>query len=206
MDFSKHASDWDTESRIARAATIANEIMGSLESKHFGKAMEFGCGTGLITFALKEDITFDSVTLVDSSKGMIEVVEQKIEVSGAEHIDAICGDILDGGLAVPEALDMVYSSMVLHHIPNVAEVLGRLHGLMKTGAAIRLVDLDEEDGGFHADEVDFEGHDGFSHEMLHDIMQGIGFRDISIRTFFKGTKVKAGKEIEYSLFILSAVK
>lgn len=68
MSFNDYAKTWDTDERINRAKIIAQEISNSIE---FGKnysAMEFGCGTGLISFNLHDK--FEGITLVDSSKGM----------------------------------------------------------------------------------------------------------------------------------------
>jgi len=40
-------------------------------------ALDFGCGTGLLSFKLKD--FFKTITLTDNSEGMISVLQEKVE-------------------------------------------------------------------------------------------------------------------------------
>jgi ubiquinone/menaquinone biosynthesis C-methylase UbiE len=46
-------------------------------------AFEYGCGTGNVSFFLKEN--FDKITLADSSRGMLDVVKEKIKKDNIRH-------------------------------------------------------------------------------------------------------------------------
>ena len=53
--------------------------------------MEFGCGTGLISFNLTD--SFKNITLVDSSKNMIDILNDKIEKYNIQNMKAYKSDI-----------------------------------------------------------------------------------------------------------------
>ena len=77
MEFDIKASTWDNEKREDRARIIAEEIITAIPINKKRNALEFGCGTGLVSFNLYEK--FENITLVDISKGMIEMLNFKIE-------------------------------------------------------------------------------------------------------------------------------
>jgi len=66
MNFDDYAKTWDTDEKIDRAKIIENEISNSMGINETNSAMEFGCGTGLVSFNLYDK--FKSIALVDSSK------------------------------------------------------------------------------------------------------------------------------------------
>ena len=76
MYFDKEAQDWDNDSqKVERAEVFANEINNFIQPNKKLNALEFGCGTGLLSFKLKD--FFKTITLVDNSKGMIAVLQKK---------------------------------------------------------------------------------------------------------------------------------
>ena len=77
MNFDDVAREWDNEKRIERAKVIANKIKTTISVTESKMAMEFGCGTGLISFNLSD--VFKNITLIDNSEGMINVVNEKIK-------------------------------------------------------------------------------------------------------------------------------
>ena len=77
MSFDLRAKNWDTEDRVTRAKEISEEIIRGLNLPKEISVMEFGCGTGLVSFNYKD--IFDKITLIDSSQGMIDEVNQKIK-------------------------------------------------------------------------------------------------------------------------------
>lgn len=72
MSFDNYAKNWDTDLRINRAKIIAKEIQNVIGCKKDCTAMEFGCGTGLISFNLVN--WFKNITLIDSSKNIILII------------------------------------------------------------------------------------------------------------------------------------
>jgi len=201
MSFDEYAKHWDTDFRIKRAKTIAKEIEKVLERTENYIAMEFGCGTGLISFNLVD--RFNKLTLVDSSKGMIDIVKAKIEQYEAKNIVGIELD-LSKNETLDDRFDVIYSSMVLHHVQDIPQIINALKALMNVEGYLVIIDLNEEDGRFHNDFPDFDGHHGFNQENLKMILSDAGFADIESHTFYNDVRRSGDEAIEYSLFIMKA--
>ncbi len=78
--------------------------------------MDFGCGTGLLTLNIQPHVR--SVTGVDNSPGMIDVLERKIGDSGLDNVRVLCVDI-EKGERLAGSYDLVTSAMTLHHIRDI---------------------------------------------------------------------------------------
>lgn len=202
MFFDDYAKKWDTDRRINRAKIISEEISNSIEINKEYSAMEFGCGTGLISFNLVEK--FENITLIDSSKGMIDVVKEKIEKYEVYNMKPYAIDLFNEEII--EKFDLIYTSMVLHHIQDISGLANKFYTLLNDGGQVIIVDLDKEDGSFHKNEPGFNGHNGFDQEKLKEIFIEVGFRDAESTTFFYDEKKMEGKNIKYSLFIMKAQK
>ncbi|WP_291565876.1 MULTISPECIES: class I SAM-dependent methyltransferase [unclassified Clostridium] len=202
MNFDFEAKSWDDDKRIARAKLISGEIDKWLGDKINNNAMEFGCGTGLITFNLKNK--FKDIMMVDNSAGMIEEVNKKIKNQNVNNIRTWCGDIDE--IDEKNKYDVIYTSMTLHHIVNISKVLEKLHSLLSLEGELYIVDLVEEDGTFHSSEKGFEGHNGFNQNDLMETLKNIGFKDIRNKVFYKGIKSIEERNVDYELFIMVARK
>ncbi|QLY78447.1 class I SAM-dependent methyltransferase [Clostridium intestinale] len=202
MFFDDYAKKWDTDRRINRAKIISDEIANSIDINKGCSAMEFGCGTGLISFNLVEK--FENITLIDSSRGMIDVVKEKIEKYEVDNMKPYALDIFDEEII--ETFDVIYTSMVLHHIQDISGLANKFYALLNDGGQVIIVDLDKEDGSFHKNEPGFNGHNGFDQEKLKKIFLEAGFKAVESNTFFYDEKKIEGKNIKYSLFIMKAKK
>ncbi|WP_461615537.1 class I SAM-dependent methyltransferase [Clostridium sp. Marseille-QA1073] len=202
MNFDFEAKSWDDDKRIARAKLISGEIDKWLGDKINNNAMEFGCGTGLITFNLRNK--FKDIMMVDNSAGMIEEVNKKIKNQNVNNIRTWCGDIDE--IDDKNKYDAIYTSMTLHHIVNINKVLEKLYSLLSLEGELYIVDLVEEDGTFHSSEKGFEGHNGFNQNDLMETLKNIGFKDIKNKVFYKGSKVIEERNVDYELFIMIAKK
>ncbi len=202
-NFDKYAQTWDTGFRINRARIIAYEIIKSLDGKREYSALEFGCGTGLVSFNLYNQLK--NITLVDSSEGMIEILNSKIDKYQAFNMKAKHMDI-SGDNLLNEKYDLIYNSMVLHHIQDIPLICKHFYSLLKNNSNLCIVDLNEEDGSFHKKYPDFNGHNGFDQEKLKLVLENTGFKDIESNTFYYGKKDISGETIEYSLFLMKGYK
>lgn len=199
MNFDIEAKNWDSEERVNRAKIIAKEISKAIPiNKHYS-ALEFGCGTGLISFNLHEK--FDNITLVDTSKGMIDTLNSKINQYKLNNMTAYNLDI-NNQQELKSKYDVIYTSMALHHIVEIEIILESLYKLLNKDGYIYIVDLDEEDGTFHSEEANFTGHNGFNQQALGDLLKKIGYSEIETNIIFKDTKRIKSSEVEYSLFLM----
>jgi SAM-dependent methyltransferase len=204
MDFDKAAPEWDAvPMRSERAGIAAEGIRGRLGGIKRARAFEFGCGTGLLSFFLKDD--FDEIVLLDSSAGMIEALRRKIEDFGVGNMLPILGAIEDSAGIVGKA-DIAYSLMALHHAEELDSTLKSLYSILNSGGLLCIVDLDKDDGSFHKDEMDFRGHHGFDQRELGDRLRGLGFGDIRSAIIYQNARIVDGVERFYPLFLMSAVK
>lgn len=202
MDFNELAKEWDNDRRIKRAKVISNEIKNNLLEERNKKALEFGCGTGVISLNLKDH--FKEITLIDNSKEMINVANNKIELLNIDNIKCICCELINSNIS--EKYDVIYSSMALHHVVEIDKLIKRFNDLLNKEGKICIVDLNEDDGSFHKEEKDFNGYNGFSQEWLKNILYKNGFKNIKSYTFYKDIKEVDKEKVEYSLFIIIGEK
>ena len=113
MNFNEKAQNWDTEERMMRAHLISKEIEKAIAGETYHNALEFGCGTGLVSFNLL--LVIREMTLVDSSKEMIHIVKNKIKNCAIHNMSALELDIVKDD-QLPAQYDLIYSSLSLIHI------------------------------------------------------------------------------------------
>ena len=200
MNFDIQSITWDDERRKNRAKLIAEEISKAIQIEKQYTALEFGCGTGLISFCLNDE--FEMITLVDTSKGMIDVLNSKIKAFEIDNMKAYQIDINESDILSEDSYDVIYTSMALHHIVDTETTIKNLYKLLKLDGYLCIIDLDEEDGSFHKEEKDFNGHNGFNQNALKNVLLEIGFKEAEVNTFFKDEKLVEETKVEYSLFLM----
>lgn len=203
MNFDSRAKIWDADPmKTARAEAVAQEIGAQVALTPQMTALEYGCGTGLLSFALRAKLKH--ITLADSSRGMLAVLDEKIKSGAIANMTALRLDLACDPLP-DERFDLIHSLMTLHHIDDTDAVLRALHALLKSPGTLCLADLDSEDGSFHG--ADFSGHPGFDRETLQRQASEAGFRNIRFTTVFTIRKALAtGGEKDFPVFLMVAEK
>lgn len=204
MNFDIQSITWDDERRKNRAKLIAKEINKSIQIKKQYTALEFGCGTGLISFCLNEK--FEMITLVDTSKGMVDVLNSKIKAFEINNMKAYQMDINEKHNLPENSYDVIYTSMALHHIIDIETTIKNLYKLLKSDGYLCIIDLDEEDGSFHKEEKDFNGHNGFNQNALKNVLLETGFKEVETNTFYEDEKIVEEMKVPYSLFLMVGKK
>lgn len=197
MDFKGRAKNWDSDSMIKRSKVIANKIEEIIGDKKDNSVLDYGCATGLIGFNLCDN--FKKLTLMDSEKEMLDVVHEKIEAYKISNVFPVLKDLTKEDYNA-ETFDLIYTSMALHHIADVEDMIKKFYALLNKNGTLCIIELDKEDGSFHINEKNFNGHNGFEHEFMENLLEDAGFSNIKSETFFKGEKVYKEKLIPYSLF------
>lgn len=199
-DFDGRAEGWDDDpQRVERARRVADLIAARLPDLAGRRVLEYGCGTGLLGFALRPRA--GPVTLADSSLGMLEVLRRKIAASGLEGMRPLRLDLATEPPPA-ERYDLVCSLMALHHVPDTAGLLRALRGLLAPGGVACLADLDAEDGSFHGPGVDV--HHGFERAALAAQLQGAGFADPRFETALEVRKETASGLRVFPVFLVTA--
>ncbi len=204
MDFNEYAKHWDNDKRIQRATRIASEIRVTIHTDGTGEALDFGCGTGLISFHFLDD--FSNITLLDPSEGMLKILHDKMEAAQITTMAPVQGTISEHVNEWTEKFKVIYTSMALHHIVQIKETLSLLTTCLAPGGQFVIIDLEKEDGHFHVDEENFEGHSGFDLPALKTLLENAGLTDVHSHVFFEGYKETSNGPIPYTLFIMHAHK
>lgn len=179
-EFDEKAATWDDPGKVRRGQVVAETLRHALPVGRTTRVLEYGAGTGLTSQALADHV--GPITLAEPSAGMRAVMEDKVK-AGLLPADARIWD-LDLSTTPPpdgERVDLVVTVMTLHHIPALAPVLAGFATLLSDGGHVCVVDLEQEDGSFHATSPGFAGHDGFAHEDLARQLQEAGFTDVQFR-------------------------
>lgn len=200
MAFDIDSLTWDSERRKNRAKLIAEEISKSIQEEKQYTALEFGCGTGLLSFCLNDK--FEMITLVDTSKGMIDVLNAKIEKYKINNMKSYQIDLNKNNILPDNSYDIIYTSMALHHIIDTETTIRNLYKLLKKDGYLCIVELDEDDGSFHKEEKGFNGHNGFNQNILKNLLLEIGFEEVKVNTFYNGKKFVGEVNVKYSLFLM----
>lgn len=204
MYFDHQASEWDNDpQKVARAEIFAKEINDFIKPDHKLNALEFGCGTGLLSFKLKD--SFKSITLTDNSEGMIRVLKEKIDHTGIKNFTPLQIDLFESEVRLPE-MDVIYTLMTLHHMTDLDKTLRKFNSMLATKGFLCIADLVKEDGSFHAHHKGFDGHNGFDKDELGGTLLKSGFQVVYYKECFVIEKEVAGKIKKYPLFLMIGEK
>jgi 2-polyprenyl-3-methyl-5-hydroxy-6-metoxy-1,4-benzoquinol methylase len=164
-------------------------------------ALDFGAGTGLVSLGLLPFV--GAVTAVDASREMVRVLCEKAAALGVTNLHTLLCDVGEVKLP-PERFDLVVSSMVLHHLPDVVDVLRHVRPALRPGGWIALADLDAEDGTFHADPTGIY-HTGFDRETMCQWLGEAGFTDAASCDAYRITRPSSDGVIRtYPVFLVTA--
>ena len=202
-EFDIKAKDWDKNmAHVERSRAIADAMKKKIVFKPGMKALEYGAGTGLLSFMLKDFL--EDITLMDSSQEMINVLKDKIREGSVfnmhpEFFDLEKNDFRKG------TFDLIYTLMVLHHVDDIKSVLGKFYNLLNPEGILAIADLYQEDGSFHGE--GFTGHKGFDPGEMAKMLELVNFRNITFKTSYVMKRTDdSGHSKEYPVFLMIAYK
>jgi len=200
-EFDIKATGWDANPmHWDRSEAIANEIKKTILLRKDMTALEYGAGTGITSFLLKDSLR--EITLMDNSSEMIRVISEKIEDKKVNNLKALYFD-LEHMDYTEGKFDLIFTQMVLHHVSDVKSIIYRFSKLLNPGGYIAIADLYEEDGSFHGE--GFTGHKGFNINKLSSILSERGFSEISEqKCFVIKRKISDDRTQDFDVFLLTA--
>jgi ubiquinone/menaquinone biosynthesis C-methylase UbiE len=200
--FDDRAKDWDADpTKVERAYAIADAIASNVPLRSDMRALEYGCGTGLLGLRLRPYI--GDLTLADVSDGMLEVVREKLAAKPDAHVHPLKLNLVADPLPGRQ-FDLVCTAMTLHHIANTDAVLRRFSSVLAPSGYLCIADLDTEDGTFHGPGEDV--HHGFDRQALGEKSAHAGLRVIRFITAYTMHKMTAGAKRTYPIFLMVAQK
>jgi tRNA (cmo5U34)-methyltransferase len=202
-EFDIKAAEWDNNPmHWDRSEAIAIEIKKLIPITKEMSALEYGAGTGITSFLLKDSLR--EITLMDNSTEMVRVMNDKINTKKVRNLKTLNFD-LEKTDYLEESFDLIFTQMVLHHVADIESIIIRFSKLLNPGGYIAVADLYEEDGSFHG--AGFTGHKGFNVEVLSSLLNKYNFSDISSRTCFViDRKISESETKKFEVFLIIAKK
>jgi 2-polyprenyl-3-methyl-5-hydroxy-6-metoxy-1,4-benzoquinol methylase len=200
-EFDAKAADWDKNPmHWDRSVAIADEILKMIPIKPYFRAMEFGAGTGILSFLLKDNLK--EILLIDNSSEMVRLTNEKIEASGVANLRTKFFD-LEHSDFTGDKFNLIFTQMVLHHVSDIENIISKFHSMLSPGGYLAIADLYSEDGSFHGE--GFDGHRGFDPDNLAAILQTKQFNSISHKECFKISRVISESETRnFPVFLITA--
>jgi 2-polyprenyl-3-methyl-5-hydroxy-6-metoxy-1,4-benzoquinol methylase len=201
--FDAKAREWDEHPGKRKVAQVfVAELQKNVSLHPAMDLFEFGCGTGLVSMEFHRQVA--NITLLDTSPGMIEVLQEKILQQGIVNMYPRLGELSEID-QVENHFDLIYSNMALHHVTNVEQTLAKLVHLLKPCGVLCIGDLETEDGSFHQNET--QTHHGFDCQQLASTLVQLG---LDIEHCYRSHTVQKtdaeGRTQNYPLFFLQACR
>jgi len=203
-DFDKEAGTWDElPARVKLANDIAATISKEIPLTSDMDVLDYGCGTGLLTLHLQPIV--HSVTGIDSSQGMIDVLKAKIENQNLPNVRALYLDT-DKGNILEGTYHLIVSSMTLHHIKLIRPLLDQFYRILAPSGDLCIADLDLDNGQFHGNNNGVF-HFGFDRKLLRQDFMNAGFDDVKDRAAAEIKKPNSEGEIQtFTIFLMTGRK
>ena len=192
--FDEAAKEWDNNpERRAIAKAVAESIKKAAKLPKEIEVLDFGCGTGLLSFLLANEVK--SITGADTSKKMLEAFSKKSrKYSNTKAL------LMDIEKKLPKQnFDLIVSSMTLHHIKDPENLFERLRNILKPGGLICIADLEKEDGTFHDNGNEGVWHFGFEKKEIEKYLNTNALSLVCYDTIHIVKKTK-----EYPVFLMCA--
>lgn len=193
--FALKATNWDSPEKTDMTNKFVAELLRHVTPLSSWKVLEIGTGTGLVGLQLLPMV--GRLVLEDTSESMLEVLKQKL--TDKSKVEILHGEVFD---YKDQDIDLIFSCMAFHHIPDTEKTLHHLAKITKKGAWIIIGDLEAEDGSFHA----FEPipHRGFDTTLLSGQFIQAGFDVRLVKTYNTLARTNGSITTNYEQFILVA--
>jgi len=133
-----HVAAYDAKEDARAGAELA--LLKEIGLKSGSAVVEFGPGTGQLTVELAPACA--RVTAVDVSPPMLDRLRAKVADRGLDNVELVQAGLLSYERE-PGSVDVVYSRLALHHVPDFWKVvaLDRMRRMLRPGGIVRLVDV-----------------------------------------------------------------
>lgn len=202
-EFDEKAAAWDEDPvRVKRAEVIAGILKSRIDLSTIGSALEYGSGTGLLSFALRDELS--AVTLMDESSEMIKLAGKKAAQLQANHFRPVQYNLMKEQMP-KERFDLIYILLTLHHVLDYEGLLSKFATLLEPNGYLVIIDLEKEDGSFHDGE--FFGHKGFEKCILKSNLEEVDLQFENYEVCYELEKTdEQGDKRKYPLFMMIARK
>jgi ubiquinone/menaquinone biosynthesis C-methylase UbiE len=202
-EFDIKAAGWDKDPmHWDRSVAIINQVKQLIPLNRQMTALEYGAGTGIASFLLKDDLK--DITLMDNSSEMLRITDEKIKTSGVKNLKTLNFDLEQENYK-EKRFDLIFTQLVLHHVTDIESIISKFYYLLNPGGHLAIAELYTEDGSFHGKE--FTGHKGFDPVELSKLVSIPGFKNISYRKcYVLNRKISDTETKQFDVFLLIATR
>jgi ubiquinone/menaquinone biosynthesis C-methylase UbiE len=130
------------EVQDAHFAAVSERLLDDLALRPNDRVVELGCGAGSFSRRVMRRLGAGGVLVgVDSSAGLLAQAQAALAGQGPARFETVQTDIAELGPWLDGA-DVVVARTMLHHVPMVEFVLGRLRAAVRRGTRVGLLEPD----------------------------------------------------------------
>ncbi len=188
--FEKAMDKYDDNAVVQKflAEILAEET--SLVRKNYGKILEAGCGTGLLTREIKKKLSFESFTANDLSEKSKKYLDKIFE-----NYNFICGNAVR--INTTQKFDLIISNAMFQWFSNLDEVLDRYRNILNKDGILAFTTFSPEN---FPELVKITGISLAykTADELREILEK-NYKILKLETFSKTLKFKTPLELLYHL-------
>jgi ubiquinone/menaquinone biosynthesis C-methylase UbiE len=126
----------------AHFAEASERLLDKLAPRPHDRVVELGCGPGAMSRRILRRLGAGGVLVgVDGSAGLLEQARAALAGAGPARFEPVMADVAGLG-AWLDGADAIVGRAVLHHVPMVELVLGRLRAAVRPGTRVGFVEPD----------------------------------------------------------------
>ena len=130
------------EIQDAHFADVSEQLLDELALRPHDRVVEFGCGAGSFSKRVLRRLGAGGVLVgVDCTEGLLAQAQASLANLGPARFEPVLADIAQLGSWLNGA-DVVVARTMLHHIPMVEIVLGRLLAALRPGTRVGFLEPD----------------------------------------------------------------
>jgi ubiquinone/menaquinone biosynthesis C-methylase UbiE len=130
------------EIQDAHFAALSEELLDDLEFRPNDRVVELGCGPGGLSRRILRRLGAGGVlTGVDCTEGLLTQAQNLLAGMGPAQFETVLADLTELGSWLDDA-DVVIGRAVLHHIPMVEFLIGRLRTRLRKGTRVGFIEPD----------------------------------------------------------------
>jgi ubiquinone/menaquinone biosynthesis C-methylase UbiE len=123
-------------------AEVSERLLDEMALRPGDRVVELGCGAGSFSRRVLRRLGAGGILVaVDSSEGLLTQARASVAGLGPARIEPVRADIAELG-AWLDGADAVVARTMLHHVPMVELVLGRLRARLRPGTRVGLLEPD----------------------------------------------------------------
>jgi ubiquinone/menaquinone biosynthesis C-methylase UbiE len=130
------------ELQDAHFAEVSERLLDELALRPHDRVVEFGCGPGTFSRRVLRRLGAGGVLVgVDTTEGLLAQARASLSDAGPARFEPVLADVAGLGPWLDGA-DVVVGRTVLHHVPMVEFLLGRLRTRLRPGTRVGFIEPD----------------------------------------------------------------